>query len=242
MDIEYIKEKIYNLDEKRKIQPGEYLSAEVIELLRQGNTNSRVTCFSKTADVSPSKNKCLFPAELVCSHCNNITVQNISKTNLFNYLQGRSEIVCDDCRNEIKSKKESYATRKQKYQEEIKQATEQYIKNYLDPEKTLDKSLSPKERTYLIIAKKDNVDYKIVSKYINSLSYQDFLNTPYWHVISEYKKFKSNYKCAICGGNIKLATHHSSYKRHGKEHEYVVIDEDLIVLCQDCHDKFHDKL
>lgn len=242
MDIEYIKEKIYNLDEKRKIQPGEYLSTEVVELLRQGNTNSRVACFAKTADTSPSKNKCVFPTELICSRCKNLIIQNISKTNLFNYLQGKVEIVCDDCKNEINSKNEMHIDRKQKYQEEIKQTTEQYIKDYLDPEKTLDKSISPKERTHMIIDKKANVDYKIVFKHINSLSYQDFLRTPYWLTISEYKKFKSNYKCAVCGGSTKLATHHSSYKRHGREHEYQVIDEDLIVLCQDCHSKFHDKL
>lgn len=241
MDIEYIKEKIYNLDEKRKIQPGEYLSKEVIELLRQGNTTSRTACFSKTADTSPSKNTCLFPAELACSNCGSTTLQHISKTNLFNYLQGKTKIVCDRCDNKYNDGKKDKKIMTDELREEIRQNTEQYIKNYLDPAKSFDKNISPQERTRLIINQPDRVNYSVVAKHIRSMSYQDFVRTPYWKTISEYKKFRSNYKCALCGSGQKLATHHSSYERHGREHEYAVIDEDLIVLCKDCHDKFHDK-
>ena len=241
MDIEYIKEKIYNLDEKRKIQPGEHLSAEVIELLRQGNTTSRVACFSKTADTSPSKNTCLFPAELTCSSCGGITLQHISKTNLFNYLHGKTKITCDECGKKSNSVKKDKKIMTDELREEIRQNTAQYIKNYLDPTKSFDKNISSQERTRLIMNQPDRVNYGMVTKHIRAMSYQDFVRTPYWKTISEYKKFKSNYKCSLCGSNQKLATHHSSYERHGREHEYIVVDEDLIVLCKDCHDKFHDK-
>ena len=244
MDIEYIKEKIYNLDEQRKIQPGEYLSSEVIELLQKGNTTSRTACFSKTADTSPAKNVCVFPSELTCSCCGSITIQSISKTHLLNYLQGRNKIVCDNCKDKIDAekltKKEITLHDKEKRKHEVKKNTEQYIEMYLDPKKIWSKDLSSKERTHLIINQKGVVDYNIISKYIKSLSYQEFLCTPYWQAISEYKKFKSDYKCALCGNNTELATHHNSYKNHGREHEYEVIEKDLIVLCKDCHNKFHD--
>lgn len=245
MDIEYIKEKIYNLDEKKKIQPGDFLSTEVIELLRQGNTTSRVACFAKTNESAPSKNVHLFPSEIVCSRCGNLTVQSISKTHLFNYLQGNSKIVCDECQKQIDIQKEKerdmmLLQESQRQQEKNKNA-EMYIENYLIPNKTWDKDLAPKERTHLIIGLKSNTNYDIIANHIKSMSYKDFLDTLYWATISEYKKFKSNYKCALCGSNKNLATHHSSYDRHGHEHEYSVIEEDLIVLCQNCHSKFHDK-
>lgn len=246
MDIEYIKEKIYNLDEARKIQPGEYLAKEVVELLRQGNTNSRTACFSKTADISPSKNMCTFPSELTCSKCGKITIQNISKTHLFKYLQGAKEIMCDECAVQNKSKTEKYKSmaflEKERRTREVIENTQKYIEDFLDPHKKWDKNTSAKERASLVIGHKGNIDHNAIAKHIRSLPYQDFVRTPYWVAISEYKKFKSNYQCALCGNMVGLATHHKTYERHGQEHEFNVINEDLIVLCESCHGKFHDKI
>ena len=51
-------------------------------------------------------------------------------------------------------------------------------------------------------------------------------------------KYKANYKCQLCNNNSLLNTHHKNYNRHGLEHVYW--KEDLICLCQNCHEKFHD--
>ena len=41
----------------------------------------------------------------------------------------------------------------------------------------------------------------------------------------------------MCGSDKNLSTHHNTYENHGYEHKNEVINKDLIVLCQDCHNK-----
>lgn len=91
-----------------------------------------------------------------------------------------------------------------------------------------------------VVINADYIDEDLVADYIKNMSYQDFLNTSYWKTISNYKKQKSNHRCMLCNNNNNLRTHHKSYERHGYEHRIEVINEDLIVLCDDCHKKFHD--
>lgn len=67
-----------------------------------------------------------------------------------------------------------------------------------------------------------------------------FLRTPYWNAISLYAKSKANFSCQLCNSKENLRTHHRTYERHGYEHRDEVIKQDLIVLCDDCHSKFHD--
>ena len=78
----------------------------------------------------------------------------------------------------------------------------------------------------------------VVAIYLKKLNYRDFLKTPYWKTISYEAKRRAEFKCSLCGSQDDLRTHHRDYKRHGKEIEY--IDKDLIVLCNKCHEKFHD--
>ena len=242
MDIEFIKEKIYHTDVQRKIQPGEYLSAEVINILKDGNTTDRIACF---APGGGPKEPCLFECEINCSKCNTQIVRTISKTTLFDYLKQSKLVLCDDCTNEcLRQQEESktkYKAELKEREEKIIKITNDYINSYLDPAQEWDDALSAYARTELIINRND-VNYDKIAKHIKSMSYNDFLHTPYWEAISAYKKYKENYKCALCGDNKNLATHHKTYDRHGREHEYAVIKEDLIVLCKDCHSKFHDKL
>lgn len=75
---------------------------------------------------------------------------------------------------------------------------------------------------------------------LKELKYYEFLNTKYWDVVRRYKLKRSKYKCELC--NAKGATlnvHHKTYKNHGFEHNHL---EDLVVLCRECHAKFHDKV
>lgn len=242
MDIEFIKEKIYHTDVERKIQPGEYLSAEVINILRDGNTTDRIACFAPGG--SP-KEPCLFECEINCSKCSEPIIRTISKTTLFDYLKKSKSILCDGCMNEcLKQQEENkiqYKVELKEREEKIIKITDDYISAYLDPNQEWDKSIPLHARKDLIVNRND-INYNIITKHIKSMSYKDFLQTPYWEAISAYKKYKENYRCALCGSNKNLATHHKTYERHGEEHTYKVINEDLIVLCKDCHSKFHNKL
>ena len=73
------------------------------------------------------------------------------------------------------------------------------------------------------------------------MNYKDFLETPYWKTISQYAKCNADFECELCGNNEELHLHHKTYTRHGYEHLPEVIDKDLIVLCNKCHAKLHNK-
>jgi hypothetical protein len=83
------------------------------------------------------------------------------------------------------------------------------------------------------------IDDDDISEYINEMNYQDFLKTPYWKAISEKVRYKSGFKCNLCGSNKKLNIHHRDYTHHGDELHHM---GDLICLCEECHSKFHDKI
>lgn len=79
---------------------------------------------------------------------------------------------------------------------------------------------------------------KLICEHINNMKYTDFLSTPYWKIASGIAK-NIHWKCQVCNSTKKLRTHHRTYERHGYEHYLEVIKEDLTVLCDECHKKFH---
>jgi len=72
-----------------------------------------------------------------------------------------------------------------------------------------------------------------------NLSYGEFLKTSYWAVVREYVLESRGGCCAICPSKKNLNVHHKTYIHHFYEHAHL---EDLIVLCRECHAKFHNKL
>ena len=239
MDIEYIKNKIYHLEDQKKIQPGEYLSKEIINILKDGMRVDQTDCFAK------AESGCLYESEIACSRCGKEMNKKINKTTILSYLNNQCDILCDICL-ELKEKEQELKRKETEMKiQQIKQnkinATEEYVEQYLDPNKPFNKNMSIAQIKEIIVNGK-NKNNSEIANYIKNMSYSDFLKTPYWKAISLYKKYTSNYKCSICGCVNNLSTHHSTYKNHGREHLLSVIDSDLIVLCQDCHNKFHDKL
>ena len=69
------------------------------------------------------------------------------------------------------------------------------------------------------------------------MRYEDYLNTDHWRFVAEATKWASGYKCALCGCETQLETHHKAYGNLGHE-----TPDDVIVLCRDCHAKHHGKL
>ena len=70
------------------------------------------------------------------------------------------------------------------------------------------------------------------------MGYYDFLKTPYWKAIAAHTKYKAGYRCQICNSADHLVTHHRDYSIHGLEHAHI---HELTVLCDDCHNKFHNQ-
>ena len=71
---------------------------------------------------------------------------------------------------------------------------------------------------------------------LKTIPYQEYLQTEHWRN-KRYEALKrANHKCQLCGSKENLQVHHNTYDNRGNEK-----DEDLIVLCEICHGKFHDK-
>lgn len=115
---------------------------------------------------------------------------------------------------------------------------DEYIAKYLDSNLMFDPKVTREERFAMIINPKFQNE-ELIAEAINKLSYKEFLETPYWETITDYKRSRADFKCEQCGSSINTCTHHKTYSRHGYEHRSDVIDNDLIVLCRECHQKEH---
>ena len=71
-----------------------------------------------------------------------------------------------------------------------------------------------------------------------SLPYIEFLQTDYWARVRNYIYYKRGRRCSLCASTNYLNVHHKTYENHGLEHQHLA---DLIILCRDCHSKFHYK-
>lgn len=68
------------------------------------------------------------------------------------------------------------------------------------------------------------------------IPYKEYLQTEHWLTLST--KIKEDIgKCQLCGSTHRLEVHHNNYDNLWNE-----TSKDLIVLCHNCHSKFHDKL
>lgn len=66
------------------------------------------------------------------------------------------------------------------------------------------------------------------------LPYSDYLNTAHWARLRAMALEHYGESCGLCSRTANLNVHHRTYDRRGREHI-----NDLIVLCDDCHRRFH---
>lgn len=66
--------------------------------------------------------------------------------------------------------------------------------------------------------------------------YRKYLGSEHWIETKALAKRRAGYKCQLCGNTRYLQVHHNNYSRLGHEQ-----DNDLIVLCRNCHAKYHNK-
>jgi 5-methylcytosine-specific restriction endonuclease McrA len=82
-----------------------------------------------------------------------------------------------------------------------------------------------------------SVNHREIKIELKKLSYDDFLLTWYWRTISNFLR-KRDKKCKLCDSTENLLVHHKTYSHHGDELHHL---NDLVVLCDKCHKKIHDK-
>lgn len=72
---------------------------------------------------------------------------------------------------------------------------------------------------------------------LRAMPYRDYLETDHWKDIRKQMLKRAHFSCQLCSAKGELHVHHRTYENRGNE-QY----GDLIVLCANCHAKFHDKL
>ncbi len=135
---------------------------------------------------------------------------------------------------------EEYRAEMARLEEEKRRKEDAYIKEQLEDSWSdfCTQDSTPKDR-YLAICRYMNLDEGAYAEKLRNMPYAEFLITPYWKVVRQRKLHLSGYRCELCSAKNGLNVHHKTYDNHGVEHDHM---EDLIVLCLECHAKFHDKV
>lgn len=76
---------------------------------------------------------------------------------------------------------------------------------------------------------------------LEEMPYEQYLQTFEWQQRRDQARDQAlrdaGNRCQLCNKSKFLNVHHKTYERRGHE-----LPEDLIVLCRDCHARFHNKL
>lgn len=67
----------------------------------------------------------------------------------------------------------------------------------------------------------------------NREQYATYLRSPEWDAKRRGRMALAQYRCEVCNSGEHLQVHHRTYARRGRE-----LLEDLIVLCEPCHELF----
>lgn len=68
-----------------------------------------------------------------------------------------------------------------------------------------------------------------------AVDYREYLASPEWQEKRAIALRRAGYRCQLCATHSRnLDVHHNTYERLGNEDQ-----EDLFVLCRDCHQRFH---
>lgn len=71
-------------------------------------------------------------------------------------------------------------------------------------------------------------------EHLAMMPYRDYLQTPEWKETAKRKRQQAGKRCQLCNASgVQLDVHHRTYENRGHE-----LDEDLIVLCHECHGIF----
>ena len=224
------------LDGGGLINRGDEIPFEVFELIRNFNKTKVRALFTTYPKGDKNYYSVVkYKVHFKCDKCNTNMFDEVSKSRLLS----NKEIICDDCQNQI-NKDIVTSDRLNKLLFDIKKMknVEEYL-TFLNPINKWDKNYSNRDRWDLI-----NNDYYIdealISETLKNLPYKEFLKTPYWKAVAQRVMYIANYSCQLCSKNkVILNIHHKTYEHHGLEHNYL---EDLICLCYECHEQFHEKL
>lgn len=70
---------------------------------------------------------------------------------------------------------------------------------------------------------------------LRALPYAEYLKTDHWYFTRRLALERAGHRCQVCNAKSRLEVHHRTYENRGEEPP-----EDLIVLCDPCHELFHE--
>lgn len=212
---------------------------EDIELIRKYKEGN-ISLLGKIFEGSKLNKTSEYPkwtVEVKCLICEKTSIEKMSKNALIEYIK-KDNYKCKKCLNEEKIQS-SIHTKESKKQWELDKPrrTQYFIDNYLNPMRYWKKDLSISKKYYELQNYIMGCNQEEITKQIQSMNYHDFLQTPYWKAIALKVKKDAKFKCKLCNSSNNLSVHHRTYKNHGNE---LFNLDDLICVCQDCHQIFHD--
>lgn len=211
------------------------LLKKLIALAEETSVQIVMDCFETSNDILVHYK---FPVERECRKCNKIFTEECSKTKLADIIKSKGEFICHECfLRELEEKTKVIKMQEAEYNSRRNEITTFVIENYLNPQCSWKEDIPQKEWFGRLESSLFNTDEDKIAEHIKSLNYRDFLNTPYWKAVSAEKRRKAKYRCELCNNTGLLNVHHKTYEHHGYEKDYL---NDLIVLCEDCHKKFHE--
>lgn len=231
-----------------------YTHDDISKIASLANEYGLVTVMSLIEPKTDKKRKDFyFMYQIKCSRCGRIENTTQTKTKFIEVLQTEFNNqnstnkqthgnVCSDCSNAIKNellqkRKEEQEEQEKLLTEQRENATEKFINVYLNPDFLWNAEFN-KSKWFKHLQYKYTYAHKSkVIEHIKNMQYYDFLKTPYWKAIAQQKRYYAKYKCELCASSENIAVHHKTYDNHGNEIENL---SDLIVLCSECHEKFHD--
>jgi hypothetical protein len=238
LDLEGMERRLSIMREKSIfIEPGMTISKENIVALRlliceygKYNFENCIGSFSKN-----SSQRLTICVETECTECKNIGFVAMGRGKFVDYISSE-KYICEACKNKITIRKEEDSKQvNANYEKERESQTSLYVDQYLDPNSKWNKKV-PFSEKYKIIFNQYFIRDAIYS-HVKTMDYYDYLKTPQWKVISEKKKRQAGYKCELCNATGFIAVHHKTYEHKGIEMDNL---KDLVVLCDDCHKKFHE--
>jgi hypothetical protein len=229
------KERIYN---KWVFDYEDTISMAIIKQLVKISPTTRNSLFRSIHGNIISK----YTINQLCGICSSPFKIQLSKTKLL-YAINKDDLIdtCDLCRELKEKERQSKQTEeaeiaKADYQKSKQEKTSSYIETFLNSNKEWNKGVKVYEKVRQLT--QQNVDWEQIADHIKGMRYKTFLKTPYWLAIAQKVKQQAGFRCRLCKSNKQIATHHSSYDHHGYEHQYW--REDLVCLCNKCHEKVHD--
>lgn len=147
--------------------------------------------------------------------------------------------LCDSCRQKKKTECERLSDEQEEKAKQIAQERKDCMALFLDANHQFSEDVKGYARWNSLVQTMGMLaldDKRWAVKTLKALPYSDFLKTPYWQAVSAKIRSRDKYKCSLCGATNNLCVHHKSYEHHGNEAEWL---EDLTLLCDSCHTKFH---